>query len=50
MFKVTMRLPENLVERAEIRTIKETLTLQEIAAVALDADLRSPILRERGAR
>jgi hypothetical protein len=50
MFKVTMRLPENLVERAKIRAIKEHRTLQEIAAAALDAYLRSPIQREGGER
>jgi hypothetical protein len=50
VIKVTMRLPENLVERAKIRAIKEHRTLQEIAAAALDAYTRSAIQREGGER
>lgn len=40
MSKVTIRLPDDLVERAKIRAIREHRTLQEMTAEALEAYLR----------
>jgi hypothetical protein len=49
LFKLTVRLPHTLVDEAKIRAIREGKTLQEIAAIALTAYLRTPI-GKRGAR
>jgi predicted DNA binding CopG/RHH family protein len=46
MSKTTLRLPENLIERAKIRAIKERRTFQEIATTALEAYLKTPLARE----
>ena len=46
MSKTTLRLPENLIERAKIRAIKERRTLQEITTTALEAYLKTPLTRE----
>jgi len=46
MSKTTLRLPENLIERAKIRAIKERRTLQEITTTALEAYLKTPLARE----
>ena len=41
-----MRLPENLLERAKIRAVKEKRTLQDITTAALEAYLKTPLVRE----
>lgn len=46
MSKTTLRLPENLIERAKIRAIKERRTFQEITTAALEAYLKTPLARE----
>lgn len=46
MVKVTVRLPENLVEKAKIRAVKERTTLQEMVAAALETYLKTPLKRE----
>jgi hypothetical protein len=43
LFKLTVRLPRALADEAKIRAIREGKTLQEIAAIALTAYLRTPI-------
>ena len=50
MTKTSLRLPVALLERVKIRSIKERRPLQEIACVALEAYLKTPIEREGGAR
>lgn len=40
MVKLTVRLPENLVERAKIAAVKQKTTLQEMIRVALEAHLK----------
>lgn len=40
MSKVTIRLPNSLIDRAKIRAIKEHRALQEITADALEAYLK----------
>ena len=40
MVKLTVRLPENLVERAKIAAVKQKTTLQEMTRVALEAHLK----------
>jgi len=47
MSKVTIRLPQSLVQRAKIRAIKERRALQEITAEALEAYLKR-VEREGG--
>jgi predicted DNA binding CopG/RHH family protein len=42
MFKLTVRLPESLIENAKIRAVKERTTLQEMVAEALAAYLKAP--------
>jgi hypothetical protein len=44
--KTTLRLPDNLLERAKIRAVKEKRTLQDITAAALEAYLKTPLARE----
>jgi len=44
--KTTLRLPENLLERAKIRAVKEKRTLQDITTAALEAYLKTPLVRE----
>jgi predicted HicB family RNase H-like nuclease len=41
MLKLTVRLPESLVERAKIRAIKERSSLQDLTATALEAYLKT---------
>ncbi len=50
MTKVTIRLPENLVERGKIRAIKERRNFQDVIAEALEAFLKTPLVREGGSR
>jgi hypothetical protein len=42
----TVRLPETLIERIKIRGIKERRSLQELAQLAFEAYLKTPIARE----
>jgi hypothetical protein len=44
--KTTLRLPDNLLERAKIRAVKEKRTLQDITTAALEAYLKMPLVRE----
>lgn len=41
MFKLTVRLPDNLIERAKIRAVKDRLTMQDLVTEALEAYLKS---------
>lgn len=50
MLKLTVRLPENLVEKAKIRAVKERTTLQDVVTVALEAYLKTPLKREKEGR
>jgi predicted DNA binding CopG/RHH family protein len=50
MTKVTIRLPQNLVERGKIRAIKERRNFQDVIAEALEAFLKTPLDREGAAR
>jgi predicted DNA binding CopG/RHH family protein len=45
MFKLTVRLPDSLIERAKIRAVKDKLTIQDLVAGALEAYLKSPAKR-----
>ena len=47
MHKLTIRLPEAMVERAKIRAVKEKTTLQEMVTTALEAYLRTPLKRQQ---
>lgn len=47
--KVTVRLPEALVERIKIRAVKERRSIQELAQLAFEAYLKTPITREERA-
>lgn len=49
MSKVTIRLPDSIIERAKIRAIKERRTLQDITAEALEVYLKRTE-REGGSR
>jgi predicted HicB family RNase H-like nuclease len=42
----TVRLPETLIERIKIRAVKERRSLQELAQLAFEAYLKTPIARE----
>jgi len=46
MVKVTIRLPQQLVERGKIRAIKEHRNFQDVIAEALEALLKTPLVRE----
>ena len=48
MSKTTLRLSDELLERAKIRAVKERRTLQEITAEALEAYLKTSLVREGG--
>lgn len=50
MTKVTIRLPQQLVERGKIRAIKERRNFQDVIAEALDAFLKTPVQREESSR
>lgn len=50
MLKLTVRLPEKLVEKAKIRAVKERTTLQDMVTVALEAYLKTPLKREEEGR
>lgn len=50
MSKVTIRLPQTLVERGKIRAIKERRNFQDLVADALEALLKTPTDREGGSR
>jgi hypothetical protein len=41
--KTSLRVPENLLERAKIRAIKERRTLQDLTIAALEAYLETPL-------
>jgi predicted DNA binding CopG/RHH family protein len=41
MFKLTVRLPDSLIEKAKIRAVKDKLTMQDLVADALEAYLKS---------
>jgi plasmid stability protein len=45
MFKLTVRLPDSLVEKAKIRAVKDRRTLQDLVNDALEAYLKSPAKR-----
>lgn len=49
MVKVTVRLPEALVERVKIRAVKERRSIQELAQLAFETYLKTPIAREERA-
>jgi len=42
MFKLTVRLPNSLIEKAKIRAVKDRRTLQDLVSDALEAYLKSP--------
>jgi predicted DNA binding CopG/RHH family protein len=44
-FRLTVRITEALAERVKIRAVKERLTIQELAAHALELYLRTPLKR-----
>jgi predicted DNA binding CopG/RHH family protein len=46
MLKLTVRLPESLVEKAKIRAVKERTTLQDMVTLALETYLKTPLKRE----
>lgn len=46
LIKVTVRLPEALMERIKIRAIRERRSVQDLAAAAFEAYLKTPITRE----
>jgi len=48
MFKLTVRVPDNLIERSKIRAIKDKLTMQDLVTEALEAYLRNPAKPGRG--
>ena len=50
MSKVTIRLPQGLVERGKIRAIKERRNFQDVISDALEAFLKTPINREGASR
>ncbi len=49
MFRLTVRVPETLAEKAKIRAIQDKTTLQDLVSEALDAYLKTP-RRKEGAR
>jgi len=49
MFRLTVRVPETLAEKAKIRAIPDKTTLQDLVSEALDAYLKTP-RRKEGAR
>jgi len=50
MTKVTIRLPQQLVERGKIRAIKEHRNFQDVIADALETLLKTPVQREEISR
>jgi predicted DNA binding CopG/RHH family protein len=42
MLRVTVRLPDSLVEQAKIRVVKDRRTLQDLVTDALEAQLKTP--------
>ncbi|MHB8382329.1 MAG: hypothetical protein ACYDC3_08305 [Candidatus Binataceae bacterium] len=44
--KITVRLPETLAERIKIRAVKERRSIQELAQLAFEAYLKTPLARE----
>src|ERR1700730_3348933 len=45
MFKLTVRLPDSLIERAKIRAIKDKLTMQDLVTEAIEAYLKTSAKR-----
>jgi plasmid stability protein len=45
MFKLTVRLPDGLIQRAKIRAIKDRRTVQDLVAEALEAYLKDSTSR-----
>jgi len=45
MFKLTVRLPDTLVEKAKIRAVKDKRSLQDLVHDALEAYLKTPAKR-----
>jgi predicted DNA binding CopG/RHH family protein len=45
MFKLTVRLPDSLIERAKIRAIKDKLTVQDLVTEAIEGYLKTSAKR-----
>ena len=50
MHRMTVRLPDKLVEEAKIRAAKTRTTLQQILADALRAYLKTPLPKQQRAK